>query len=73
MKNLIRGTVLLTAGALLLHFWAGENSPAVASAKAPAAQATRPVSTISYNGQEFLSTFNLAREETRLVLVFSPT
>lgn len=73
MKNLIRGTVLLTASALFLHLWTGENSSAAAYATTPAAQATRSVSTISYNGQEFLSTFNMARDETRLVLIFSPT
>ena len=70
MKNLIRGAVLLTVSALFLHLWTGEDTPAVASTTAPA---TRSVSTVSYNGQEFLSSFNSAREETRMVLVFSPT
>ena len=73
MKNLIRGAVLLTVSALFLHLWTGEDTPAVASTTAPAARATRSMSTVSYNGQEFLSSFNSARDETRLVLVFSPT
>ena len=73
MKNRIRGAVLLLASALSLPLWTGENGPAAAAAPVEATPASRPVSTISYNGQEFLSTFNSARDEARLVLVFSPT
>ena len=31
------------------------------------------IKSVSYNGQEFLSSFNSAKDGTRLVLVFSPT
>ncbi len=73
MRNLIRGVLLLTAGALLLLLRAAENTPVAAFTTAQAAPATRSVSTVSYNGQEFLSAFNSARAQARLVLVFSPT
>ncbi len=72
MRNVIRG-VLLTGGALFLHVWTGEKAPVAAFTTAPAVQTTSSVSTVSYNGQEFLSSFNSARSEARLVLVFSPT
>ena len=54
----------LTSGTSPVGAWTGTTTPA----KDP-----QPVNTISYNGQEFLSSFNSARDETRLVLVFSPT
>ena len=49
-------------------------SPAVALIEtATPAQETQPIHSISYKGQELLSSFNSARDETRLILVFSPT
>jgi len=33
----------------------------------------RPVQSIAFDGKEFISAFNAASEQTRIVLVFSPT
>lgn len=73
MKPLTRRALVLTAGVVLLYVWARQDTHAAAVESAFNLQQTRPVSTVSYNGQEFLSSFNSARDEARLVLVFSPT
>ncbi len=74
MTDLRRGTVPLAVALVCLYWLTTGTSPAGAwTETATLAQERQSINTISYNGQEFLSSFNSARDETRLVLVFSPT
>ncbi len=76
MRQLFRGVRALVTGGLCAFAWTTAVSEATVTAATQTdtpAEATQMVSTVSYNGQEFLSSFNSARSETRLVLIFSPT
>lgn len=39
----------------------------------PAARAVQPVTSVSFEGKEFIDPFNAAADRTRLVLVFAPS
>ncbi len=74
MIDLRGSTVPLAVAVACLCWLTTATSPAGAwTETATPAQERQAVDTVSYNGQEFLSSFNSARDETRLVLVFSPT
>ena len=72
MRNLIRG-VLLTAARFPARLDRGKGSGRCFCNCSGCSDNGAQWSTVSYNGQEFLSSFNSARSEARLVLVFSPT
>ncbi len=74
MTDLRRSTTPLALAVACLYWLTTATIPAGTwTETATPAQERQTVNTVSYNGQEFLSSFNSARDETRLVLVFSPT